>query len=259
MGRQLDGSCVTGGKDAVGGCLASPFLSKEYVMRFVRGLGVVAVVGVLLAAGAWADEEKVEPDKLPKAVVDAIKAKYPGAKIVAAEKETEGDKTSYEVVIEDKDRSIQLVVTPQGKIVGVEQGIPAKDLPKAVVEAVEKKYPKGTILDAEEVTRDDKTTYAVFLETDVKIEKDKQSVLLRLTAEGKVTETQVRIAVKDLPRAVADAVEKKYPKATVTRANEATKEGKVTYIVSLETADKKVLAVLDAEGKVLEDHGEDKD
>jgi hypothetical protein len=234
--------------------------NKESIMvQFGSRLSGVAVMGLLLAAtGAWADEENIAIDKLPKAVTDAIKAKYPDAKLVGAEKETQGDKTFFEVVIKDKDRNIELLLTPEGKIVGVEQPIAAKDLPKAVAEAIEKKYPKGTIKSVEEATRDDKVTYGVLLETEVMIDKEKQKVQLSLTADGKITATQQLIGAKDLPREVTGALEKKYPKATITRANEATREGKVTYIVSLETTEKKIVAMLDAEGKILKDFSQDK-
>src|SRR5947209_3088008 len=97
--------------------------NQESVMnRLFCGLSLVLVF-LVAAAPSRADEEKIALDKLPKAVVDAIKAKYPDAKLVGAEKETSGDKTFYEVVIKNKDRSIELLLTPEGKIVTVEQEV----------------------------------------------------------------------------------------------------------------------------------------
>src|SRR5437016_1779571 len=189
--------------------------------RLLCGLPVFAVFGALFTASVMrADEENIELDKLPKAVVDAIKAKYPDAKMVSAEKETKDDKTFYEVVIKNKDRSLELLLTAEGKIVSVEQEIPAKDLPKAVAKAIEDKYPKGTIKSVEEETKDDKVTYGVLLENDVLIEKEKQKVQLQLSADGKITRTQKRIAAADLPKAVTSQLEKKYPKAAITRATQ---------------------------------------
>src|SRR5260221_1073112 len=104
---------------------------------FQNGLCVVAMIGVLLASStARADEEKVPLDKLPKAVVDAVKAKFPDAKLVSAEKELEDGKPVYEVAIKDKDQNIEVTVTPEGKIILIEKEIAAKDLPKAVAEAM---------------------------------------------------------------------------------------------------------------------------
>ncbi len=50
------------------------------------GLALLALVGL---TAAWADEgkeEKVPLDKLPKAVTDAVKAKFEGAELVSASK-----------------------------------------------------------------------------------------------------------------------------------------------------------------------------
>ena len=225
--------------------------------RSIRGLCVV-VVFLLTGLATRADEMDIPLDKLPKAVVEAIKAKYPGSKLVGAEKETEGDKTFYEVVIKIKDQSIELLLTPEGKIVSVEQKIAAQDLPRAVAGAIEKKYPKATVKDVEETTKDDKKTYAVLLETDVMIGKEKQKVQMALTAEGKITATQQMIAAQDLPNAVSVALELKYPKAAITRVNSTSREDKTTYVVLLETAEKKIASVLDAEGKILKDSSQDK-
>src|ERR1051326_506395 len=214
---------------------------------------IVFALTLVIAPVALADEEKIDLDKLPKAVVDAIKAKFPDGKLVSAEKETEGDKTVYEVVVKNKDQNVEIVLTAEGKIVEIEQEGAAKDLPKAVTKTIEDKYPKATIKSAESSTRDDKVTYTVLLENDVLVEKEKQRVQLQLTAEGKVSAMRKRIAASDLPKAVAATLEKKYPKAEIKRVNEANEGDKVSYIVLLDTADESIMAVLDADGKVLED------
>jgi hypothetical protein len=213
---------------------------------------------LVAAQVARADEEKIALDKLPKAVTDSIQAKYADAKLVGAEKETKGDKTLYEVVIKHKDRNIELLLTPEGKIVEIEQAIAAKDLPRAVAQAIEKKYPKATIKAVEETTRDDKVSYGVLLENDVTIGKEKQKVQLQVTADGTIAGTQRLIATKDLPRVVTEALEKKHPKATITRANEATKGDKVTYVVILATDEATIVALVDAEGKILRDNSQPK-
>jgi hypothetical protein len=125
----------------------------------VRLVGFVTAALVLSLAVARGDEEKVDLDKLPKAVVKAVKDKFPKAKLVGAEKEKEGGKTVYEVHIKDGKTTIEVTVTPKGKIVSVEKEISAKDLPKAVAEALEKKYPRAKITKTEEVSKDDKITY----------------------------------------------------------------------------------------------------
>jgi hypothetical protein len=59
-------------------------------------LVVISGVGFAgLCAGVHADEEKVPLDKLPKAVVEAMKKRFPKAEIIEAAKEMEDGKTEY--------------------------------------------------------------------------------------------------------------------------------------------------------------------
>ena len=64
-------------------------------MNCARGLTVAALMILLVAAGVTrADEEDIAISKLPKAVVEGIKAKYPDAKLLSAEKEPRGTRPS---------------------------------------------------------------------------------------------------------------------------------------------------------------------
>jgi hypothetical protein len=148
------------------------------------GVAVVAVATLGVALGA--DEEKVAIDKLPKAVVDAIKARFAGAELKAAEKETEGGKTVYDVEIKYKGANYEVAVTPEGKITGYEKQIDAKDMPSAASKALEDKYPKATIKLVEEVYkvegREDKFEYyEVALVT-----ADKKKVEAHVAKDGKI-------------------------------------------------------------------------
>src|SRR5438132_7248650 len=95
--------------------------------------GVVAA-GAALAAAAWADDEKVALDKLPKAVVQAVKAKFPKGEMVRAVKEEEAGKTFFEVSIKTEGNGVDVTLTPEGKIVMLESVIAIRQLPKAVVD-----------------------------------------------------------------------------------------------------------------------------
>src|SRR5262245_46858985 len=116
-------------------------------MRAVVGWSVVVS---LLAGAAGAQEKKVDLDKLPRAVADAVKTKFPGAKLVAASTEKEGDKTVYEVSIKHKGANIDVTLEPDGKIVSVEKEIAAKDLPRAVRTALEARFAGATYKKVEE-------------------------------------------------------------------------------------------------------------
>jgi uncharacterized membrane protein YkoI len=153
-------------------------------MRTLIGCLCASATAALLVAGAGArvDEEKVPLDKVPKAVLDGVKAKFPKAELKGAAKETEDGKTVYEVSFQYKGANYDVILTPEGKITLIEKEIAAKDLPKAVAKALADKYPKATIKLAEELSDgDDKVTaYEVLLVT------DKKELEIKLDPKGKV-------------------------------------------------------------------------
>jgi uncharacterized membrane protein YkoI len=132
------------------------------------------------------DEEKVPLDKVPKAVMDAVKARFPDAEIKGAEKETEGGRTIYELEIKYKKDEIDVDVTPDGDIAEIEKEIEYKDLPKAVSKALEEKYPKAEFDEVEEVTKvEKKVEKLAFYEVQVKT-ADKQKLEVQVDPDGKI-------------------------------------------------------------------------
>jgi uncharacterized membrane protein YkoI len=151
---------------------------------FRRLLVLGVALGLLsLAAARAADEgeKKVPLDKVPKAVLDAVKAKFEGADIKGASTEKEDGKLVYEISLVHKGRKTDVTLTPEGKIVSVEKEIKTDELPKAVAEALESKYPKAKIKLAEEVSEGGKIKYEVLLET-----ADKGTVEVVFDPSGKV-------------------------------------------------------------------------
>ena len=150
----------------------------RWAAALVFGLGMAVSV-----SGARADEEKVALEKVPKAVVDAVKARFPGAVIKESVKEVEDGKTSYELGITYKGHSIDVVSKPDGTILAVETVIEAADLPAAVSKTVKDKYPKATIKKAETIEADGKLNYEVILEVsagkEVEVVLDKSGKILK--------------------------------------------------------------------------------
>ncbi len=155
-------------------------------MRKVLALSLPTFVFVLLAAGASANakEEKVPLDQVPKAVADAVKAKFPGAELTDAEKETADGKTTYEIGLEHKGQKYTVSATAAGIITEIERAMSEKDLPKAVTDAIKKKYPNAKIEGAEEATADNTTTYEVI------VKNGKKELELTLDASGKILKEQ---------------------------------------------------------------------
>ena len=149
-------------------------------------LGIAVVMAAFSTASARADEEKVALDKVPKAVISAAKAKYPGAKLTEAAKEVEKGKTTYEVSLTTVDkRKIDATFKPDGTLVLTEETIEVKDLPKVVSAAVKAKYPKGKMKSAEKLVEGDEVSYEVV----VAIE-GKKDIEVVVDPKGKIEEPE---------------------------------------------------------------------
>ena len=148
--------------------------------RFIRGLGASALLGLLMVVAVRADEEKVPLDKVPKAVMKAVKERFPGAKLKAASTEKEDGKVVYEVALEHKGQKMDVTLTPEGAIIEIEKTIAAKDLPEVVAKALEDKYPKAKYQVVEEV-----------IKVKDKVEKLEYYEILLTTAGKKKFEVQV--------------------------------------------------------------------
>ena len=153
-------------------------------------LMVACAVLAFGATGGRADEEKLAIDKLPKAVLESVKKRFPKAELIEAAKETDGDKVEYEVTLKDGETKYDVMFSPDGKITLIEKTIAAKDLPKAVADAVAEKYPKATYKLYEEMTKviDGKEAVAYF--EVLLVTADKKTLEVEVSPEGKILKTE---------------------------------------------------------------------
>jgi uncharacterized membrane protein YkoI len=154
---------------------------ENHMHRF--GLLAGAALGLtLIIAAVRADEEKIGLDKVPRPVLDAVKAKFPEAKLSGAAKETEGGKTIFEVAFTFKGHKYEVECNPDGTFVAIDKQIEATDLPAAVAKALKEKYPHAKYKVIEEVTKNDKIAeYEVELTT-----SDNKSVEVVFDPSGKL-------------------------------------------------------------------------
>jgi hypothetical protein len=140
--------------------------SEEEKMHTVASqLAAISLLALFVVTGV-ADEHKIPLKKLPKKVIAAVKKNYPDWELTGAEKETKGKKVFYEVKLSSKGKKIEVLLTPKGKIVEVEEAIDLKDLPKVVSDTLKAKYPKATPLGAEKVFKKGKlVAYEVAVKT----------------------------------------------------------------------------------------------
>lgn len=163
----------------------------------MRAMFLALTTALILAGGIRADEEKLALDKVPQAVMDAVKKRFPKAELVEAAKETADGKTEYEVTLKDGGTKYDVMLTPEGAITLIEKMIAYKDLPKAVSEALEAKYPKATPKVTEEMTKvtDGKEAVAYFevlLET-----ADKKLIEVEIGTDGKIIKTEDKKAEEE--------------------------------------------------------------
>jgi hypothetical protein len=133
-------------------------------------IGAVATIGFsVLIVAAKADEQNVSIDKLPSAVLQAIKRKFPNAEIKKATKDVEGGTTTYEVKLQIKDRPIDVALKADGTVLEVEKEVPIDELPEAVKKKLAVQYPAAKIEKAEEVTKGENgpIRYEVTITTEV--------------------------------------------------------------------------------------------
>jgi hypothetical protein len=113
------------------------------------GLFLTLLAGFLLAMSAVHAQDTA---KIPKKVMDTLKAKFPRAKIDKWAREKEGGKVVYDFEFKQDGRKFEADILADGTIHNWEKAIPARDLPKAVRQTVKKKYPKARVKEIMAVT-----------------------------------------------------------------------------------------------------------
>jgi uncharacterized membrane protein YkoI len=127
-----------------------------------------------------------------------------------------------------------------------EKRLKKTDVPKVILSAFEKAYPKATVKGYGSEVENGKTSYE--LETvEGKTHRD-----ILYSADGTVIEIEEGMNVSDLPEAVLATIKKEYPKGSITSAEKLTKEESSGYEVVVKHGKKKTEVRLDATGKILE-------
>src|SRR5262249_52002850 len=156
--------------------------------RAVGSMVLIIAFGVITSA----QETKVPLDKVPKAVMDAVKARFPNAKLIGASSEKDGDKLIYEVELEHKGLHHDVTLEPGGKLLLIEREIAFKDLPNKVQATLDKEHPKAKYKLIEEVIKvaGDKEKleyYEAHLETG-----DKKEVEVSVLPDGKLKTAEAK-------------------------------------------------------------------
>lgn len=162
-------------------------------MNARRMLLSVVVLALLLPAGARANAEevKVTIDQVPQAVRDAILKEAGNAKIDEIEKETRGDKVTYEAEWKVDGREIELKLAEDGTILAREQEITLDQAPQAVREAILKAAGDNKIKEVSRITRGGKTLF------EAEWKADGKEVEIKLAEDGTILKKKAQAEDKD--------------------------------------------------------------
>ena len=131
------------------------------------------------------------------------------------------------------------------------------ELPEAVKKVFEERFKGATKIKVEIESAKGVKIYEVSFH-DVKDLKRE----VEFTADGKIVCEECEVKTTDLPQAVAAAVKKAYPDATLESACEETANGKTAYEINIKTAKGKQELVVSADGSKIaleEDEENEKD
>jgi hypothetical protein len=146
---------------------------------------VLTVVFAASAAVGGADEKAL--DKVPKAVQQAVKSKYPSAEILGAAEEKADGKTSYEVYMKLKGKGLDVTFSATGAVEVVEKEIDAKDLPKPILSAIEKSHPNPKFSKVEEISKVKDGKMAVDMYEILFTTPARKTIEMTFAADGKLT------------------------------------------------------------------------
>jgi uncharacterized membrane protein YkoI len=165
-------------------------------------VGIAAGVIALGACSVRAADEKDEAKKLkesdvPQKVMDAVKARFPNAKIDSVEREKEDGNVIYDIELTQDGRKYETDVKEDGTLIEIEKALDAKDWPANVTQAVMAKYPRTTIKEVMEksLVKDGKETVHEY-EVVVRF-NDSQEKEVTVTPDGKVSEDAAAADKKD--------------------------------------------------------------
>ena len=121
-------------------------------------------------------------DSLPAVVAGAFHQTYPGARVLHVSKERREGRVVYEIESRDGSTRRDLIYTPAGEVLEIEERIPPDSVPATVRAAAERQVAGGKLVGAERVTRG-----AVVL-FEVEMRRNGRSRFLTFDQEGRPSE-----------------------------------------------------------------------
>jgi hypothetical protein len=117
-----------------------------------------------------ADEEgdsarEIAISELPEQVVSAVSARFPGARLLEAETDSDGGSLTFDVRAEWSGTEWALTISPEGDVMEIERPLASADLPQAVRDWIASNFPGASIREADLVAVRDAVSYEVLIAT----------------------------------------------------------------------------------------------
>jgi hypothetical protein len=123
----------------------------------LRGRVMTAIiVGLVISAGAQAEEKKIKRSDLPPAVEKTVSEQSSGATVRGFSVEKEKGKTLYEAQLTVDGHSKDILIDATGAVVEVEEEVAMDKLPSEVKVGLLAKAGKGKIRKVETIKKQDK-------------------------------------------------------------------------------------------------------
>jgi hypothetical protein len=145
---------------------------------------VIVLAFGIVAVPCLAGQTKMAKKDIPPKVLQAFEKAYPGMQIQKQVMIMDGSTMLYKLEYAVKKVEHDVIINPEGTVVGNDENIAVSALPPAVVAACKTEFPKATIKEAEKITRGSVDTYGL----DLVIGKDKVDAVF--SADGKLTKKE---------------------------------------------------------------------
>ncbi len=129
-----------------------------------------------------------------------------------------------------------------------EKKITKKHVPQVVLSAFEKAYPDAKVKSYTTEKENGKTYF------EIESMRGKSTLDVSYLSDGSAAEVEEGVLAKDLPAPVTKAVETKYPKGKIVKAEKRTADNMVSFELKVKTGKTHVGLRIDPDGKNIKEH-----
>jgi hypothetical protein len=203
------------------------------------------------AVNVSGQEKQLKRSDLPPAVQQTAHKESKGATIRGYTSEIEDGKLEYEVATIVNDRTRNVTIDPDGKVLEIDEEVALDTVPATVREGLQQKAGNGRITKVVSVRELDAP-----LVYEAKVLTAGKKSEIEVGGDGKVIEVEQEVDLKTLPAKVREGLQHKAGKGKITKVASITKrDAVVAYEADVLTADEKLEVQVGPDGKSL-DHEE---